>query len=85
MRRDDLRVSNLDSPEQIEEIREVISGITGAEFVEADMANQLIVFEIQEDLDDVDLTRVQCALRERGFEAGEVIEGETCRVRFRKA
>jgi hypothetical protein len=84
MRVDDLIVGNLTTPEQVEEIREVISEITGAEFVEADVAKHLIVFEIQEDLDDLDITTVLCALREHGFDAGEVIEGQTCRVRFHK-
>jgi hypothetical protein len=84
MRIDDLIVSNLTSPEQVELIREVISDITGAQLVEADLDTRVIVFAIQEDLDDVDLTTVQCALREHGFEAGEVIEGQTCRVRFQK-
>lgn len=85
MRIDDLKVSNLTTPEQVEQIRDVISGITGAEFVSADLAKQLIVFDIQQDLEDLDLTVVQCTLREHGFEAGEVIEGETCRIRFQRS
>jgi hypothetical protein len=36
-----------------------------------------------EDFDDLTLTDVQCRLRDAGFEAGEVVEGQTCTLRLR--
>jgi hypothetical protein len=85
MRVDDLKIGNLTTTEQLEVVREIIDDITGAKLLGADLENGLIEFEIQEDLDDLDLTTVQCALRERGFDAGEIVEGQTCKLRFRRS
>lgn len=84
MRVDDLRIRNLKTSEQLEEVKKTISGITGAIFVGADLDQQVVEFGLQEDLDDLTLTDVQCALRDKGFDAGEAVEGQTCVVRFKK-
>jgi hypothetical protein len=84
MRTEDLKIANLTSEEQVDEIRDIICDITGALFVGADLSRQIVEFDLVEDLDDLDLTTVQCELRARGYEAGEVVEGQTCSVRFRR-
>ncbi|NLE73889.1 MAG: hypothetical protein GX604_04570 [Actinobacteria bacterium] len=84
MRVDDLHITNLSTQAEVEQVKEIITGITGAVFLRADLESQTVDFGLEEDLDDLTLTDVQCALREQGFEAGDVIEGVTCRVRFKK-
>ena len=84
MRHEDLKISNLETPEQVEEIKNIICGITGARFVEADLEAQVVEFDMFQDFDNLDLTAIQCTLREHGYEAGEVVAGQTCRVRFRE-
>jgi hypothetical protein len=84
MRTEDLKIANLTSQEQVEQLKGIICDITGARFVGADLSQQIIEFDMVEDLDDLDLTTVQCELRAHGFEAGEVVEGQTCSVRFRR-
>jgi len=83
VRQDSLTIANLTSVEQVDRIREIICGTTGARFIQADLDDQTIDFELVEDLDDLTLTTIQCDLRENGFEAGEVVEGSTCAIRFR--
>lgn len=83
MRHEDLKISNLTTPEQVDEIRALICGITGARFVSADLQTRTVEFDMFQDFDDLSLTDIQCKLREHGFEAGEVIEGQTCTLRFR--
>jgi hypothetical protein len=83
MRHEDLKIANLVNPEQVEEVRKIICGITGARFVSADLERQLVEFDLFQDFDHLTLTDVQCELREHGFEAGEV-EGNTCTLRFRE-
>ena len=83
MRREDLKISNLETQEQVEQLRSIICGITGARFVGADLANQIVEFDMFQDFDNLNLTTIQCQLREHGFEAGEV-EGGTCTLRFRQ-
>ena len=85
MRQDSLRVANLTSVEQVDQIKDIICDITGARFIQADLDDQIIDFELVEDLDDLTLTTIQCDLRDKGFEAGEVTEGSTCAIRFRTA
>jgi copper chaperone CopZ len=82
MRVVELTVSNLSSEEQVAKVREIIEGITGAVFERADLKTQEIEFGLKEDLDDLTITDVQCALRDAGFEAGEVVPGVTCNVRL---
>jgi len=84
MRHEDLKISNLETPEQVEEIKNIICGITGARFVEADLEAQVVEFDMFQDFDNLDLTAIQCTLREHGYEAGEVVPGQTCRIRFRE-
>lgn len=84
MRREDLRIVNLETEAQVEQVKDLICGITGAVFVGADLENQIVEFDLFQDLDDLTLTDVQCRLRDAGFEAGAVVEGQTCRVRFNR-
>ena len=81
MRREDLIISNLNNTEQVEEIKKIVCSITGARFAGADLASGLVEFDLYQDFDNLDLTDVQCRLREYGFEAGQVNEG-TCTLRF---
>jgi hypothetical protein len=83
VREDSLKITNLTSVEQVDQVKGIICGITGARFIQADLDEQIIDFELVEDLDDLTLTTIQCDLREHGFDAGEVVEGSTCAVRFR--
>jgi hypothetical protein len=83
VREDSLKIANLTSVEQVDQVKDIICGITGARFIQADLDDQIIDFELVEDLDDLTLTTIQCDLRDNGFEAGEVVEGSTCTVRFR--
>jgi hypothetical protein len=76
----DLSITNLETEEQLRELRDVMSVITGVEFVAADLDSQMVEFSMAEDLDDI--TDIQCALRDAGFEAGEVVEGQTCTLRL---
>jgi hypothetical protein len=78
----DLSITNLETEEQLRELRDVMSVITGVEFVAADLDSQMVEFSMAEDLDDITLTDIQCALRDAGFEAGEVVEGQTCTLRL---
>ncbi|GAB4255062.1 MAG: hypothetical protein Kow00129_15990 [Thermoleophilia bacterium] len=85
MRHEDLKISNLETEEQVQQIRDIICGITGARFVSADLEDQIIEFDMFQDFDHLDITTIQCTLREHGFEAGEVVEGQTCTLRFRES
>ncbi len=82
MRHEQLLISNLATAEQVEQVKEIVCGMTGAVFVQADLPEQTIDFDLAQDLDDLTLSDVQCRLHEAGFDAGEVIEGQTCRLRF---
>ena len=83
MREGSLKIANLTRVEQVDQVKDIICGITGARFIQADLDDQVIDFDLVEDLDDLTLTTLQCDLRDAGFEAGEV-EGSTCAVRFRR-
>lgn len=83
MRREDLKIANLETPEQVEELRRIICGITGARFIGADLESQVVEFDMYQDFDNLNLTTIQCQLREHGFQAGE-IGGGTCTLRFRE-
>lgn len=85
VRHADLKIANLTTEEQVQQLRKIICGITGAQFVGADLKSQTIEFDIFQDFDHLNLTDIQCTLREHGFEAGEVVEGQTCNMRFREA
>lgn len=82
MRREELKIINLTTPEQVERLKELICDITGAVFVGADLDKQIVEFDLFQDLDDLTLTDIQCRLRDAGFEAGEVVEGSTCTLRL---
>jgi len=84
MRREDLKIMNLDTQEQIDRLRDLLAKVVGAEFVGADLASQVVEFDIYQDLDDLTITDIQCMLREEGFEAGEIVEGQTCTLRLTK-
>ena len=83
MRHEDLKIANLTTEEQVQQVRHIICGITGAQFVSADLEKQVVEFDMFQDFDHLNLTDIQCELREHGFEAGEVVEGQTCNLRFR--
>jgi hypothetical protein len=83
MRRQDLKIANLETEEQVEKLRDIICGITGARFLGADLDAKVIEFDMYQDFDNLNLTTIQCELREHGFEAGEV-EAGTCTLRFRE-
>jgi hypothetical protein len=83
MRRQELKIANLQSEEQVQQLRDIICGITGARFLSADLAGQVVEFDMYQDFDHLNLTTIQCELREHGFEAGEV-EAGTCTLRFRE-
>jgi hypothetical protein len=83
MRIEDLKIVNLTTQEQVDQVRRLLDGITGVEFSGADLEKHIIEFTIAEDLDDLTLTDIQCRLRDAGLEAGEVVEGETCTLRLR--
>lgn len=85
MRHEDLKISNLTDEAQVEQLKDIICGITGAQFISADLDRQVVEFDLYQDFDNLDLTTVQCTLREHGFEAGEVVEGQTCTLRFQGA
>ena len=82
MRREELKIINLATPEQVEQLKALICDITGAVFVGADLESQIVEFDMIQDLDDLTLTDIQCRLRDAGFEAGEVGEGSTCTLRL---
>ena len=82
MRREELKIINLSTPEQVAQLKDLICDITGAVFVGADLESQVVEFDMVQDFDDLTLTDIQCRLRDAGFEAGEVIEGSTCTVRL---
>lgn len=84
MRHEDLKIANLETEEQVERLKAAIDGVTGAVFVGADLEARLVEFDMSQDLDDLTITDIQCRLREAGFEAGDVVEGQTCTVRFRR-
>ncbi len=84
MRREDLRIANLETSDQIEQVKDIICDITGAVFVGADLENRIVEFDMFQDLDDLTVTDIQCRLRDAGFDAGEVVEGVTCRLRFNR-
>lgn len=82
MRHEDLKIRNLETREQLERVKAVLADITGTVFVGADLEAQLVEFDMAQDLDDLTLTDVQCRLRDAGFDAGDIVEGQTCTVRF---
>jgi|GEM_PF-2210727 len=82
MRREELKIINLSRPEQVDQLKELICGITGAVFVGADLESQIVEFDMFQDLNDLALTDIQCQLRDAGFEAGEVVDGSTCTLRL---
>lgn len=84
MRHEDLKISNLETEEQVERLKAAIDGVTGAVFVGADLEARLVEFDMSQDLDDLTITDIQCRLRDAGFEAGDVVEGQTCTLRFRR-
>lgn len=82
MRRVELKIINLGTLEQVEQLKDLVCDITGAVFVGADLESQIVEFDMFQDLDDLTLTDIQCSLRDAGFEAGEVVEGSTCTLRL---
>ncbi len=85
MRHEDLKIRNLETQEQLERVKAILGGITGTVFVGADLETQVVEFDMSQDLDDLTITDIQCRLRDAGFEAGEIVEGQTCTVRFTKS
>ena len=65
MRREELKIINLSTPEQLEQLKELICDITGAVFVGADLESQIVEFDMFQDLDDLALTDIQCQTARR--------------------
>lgn len=82
MRHEDLKIINLQTEEQVERLKDLLCDITGVRFVKADLDAQIVEFDMFQDFDDLTLTDIQCRLRDAGFEAGEVVEGQTCTLRL---
>jgi len=83
VRHEDLKIINLQSGEDVQRLKDLLCDITGVRFVSADLDAQIVEFDMFQDFDDLTLTDIQCRLRDAGFDAGTVVEGETCTLRLR--